>query len=75
MAVNVERRPFLTKPKAAEVLGVSARTLDRLRDRGALPAVQYLPRGRVRFRAADVERLLDPEPRPRPARRDELEWK
>jgi excisionase family DNA binding protein len=75
VAITVEPQTFLTREEAAEALGYSVRSVDRLRDRGRLPAVQYLRRGRVRYRREDVEALLEPEARePHPARPDELVW-
>lgn len=47
---------LLTKQQVASLLQVSVRTLDRLRSTGALRAVRV--RGAVRFRAADIERLV-----------------
>jgi excisionase family DNA binding protein len=76
VAIDVESETFLTREEAAELLGVSVRSVDRLRARGRLPAVQYLRRGRVRYRRDDVEALLEPEARePLPAREDELLWR
>ena len=76
MAIDVESEAFLTREQAAELLGLSVRSVDRLRALGRLPAVQYLRRGRVRYRRDDVEALLEPEARePHPAREDELAWR
>lgn len=75
VSIVVESRSFLSRQQAAELLGVSERTVDRLRQRGLLRPVQLVPRGRVRYRLADVQALLEPELRgPHPARADELEW-
>jgi excisionase family DNA binding protein len=76
MTTNVATRRLLTRSEAAGALGLSVRSLDRLRERGRLPAIQILPGGRVRFRPEDVEALLEPETRADtyPARADELEW-
>jgi excisionase family DNA binding protein len=43
---------LLTKADVAELLGLSTRSVDRLRAGGELPAVRV--RGRVRFRPEDV---------------------
>jgi excisionase family DNA binding protein len=77
MTVDVASSPLLTKQEMADLLRVSPRTLDRLRERGIIDAVQLLPRGRVLYRRRDVEALLArPGLRdPLPARPDELEWK
>jgi excisionase family DNA binding protein len=75
MTTHVERRQFVTRTGAAEILGCSAQTVDRLRHSGRLRAVQIVPRGRVRFARDEVEALLEPELRgPLPARKDELQW-
>jgi excisionase family DNA binding protein len=76
MSINVATGTLVSREEAAELLGVSERTVDRLRLRGRLRAVQLVPRGRVRFRTDDVEALLTPELRgAAPAREDELAWK
>jgi excisionase family DNA binding protein len=46
----------MTKAEVAEVLGVSPRTVDRLRAQGLLPTARVL--GAVRFRPADVRAVL-----------------
>lgn len=75
MATDVENLALLSREEAAAVLGVSARSIDRLRGRGRLPAVQFTRRARVRYRLQDVTALLESELRePYPARSDELEW-
>ena len=75
MATNVETGRLLTRREAARTLGLSVRSIDRLRERGRLPGIQILQGGRVRYRAEDVEALLEPELRePPPARPDELDW-
>jgi len=76
MAVDVALRPLLTKLEVARLLRCSLRTVDRLRSRGLLAAVQFTPGGRVAFRREDVEALLESEARePHPARADELVWR
>jgi excisionase family DNA binding protein len=76
MATNVQTRRHLTRGEAAEALGLSVRSIDRLRERGRLPGIQIVSGGRVRYRAEDVEALLEPEARqPHPARESELEWR
>jgi excisionase family DNA binding protein len=51
-------RPLLRRREAAELLGVSARTVDRLAEAGALPRVRVGERS-VRFRAEDVIALVE----------------
>jgi excisionase family DNA binding protein len=76
MATNVATRRLLTRREAADVLGLSVRSIDRLRERGRLLGVQIVPGGRVRYRPEDVEALLEPEARePHPANARELEWR
>lgn len=48
---------LLTVHDAARLLGVAPRTVERLRDRGLLPAVRVDGTRIVRYRRADVERL------------------
>ena len=74
VAIDVEPETFVTREEAADLLGCSVRSVDRLRARGRLSAVQFLRRGRVRYRRHDVESLLEPEARD-PARGDELLWR
>ncbi len=74
MSIEVASLALLSKKEAADMLGVSTQTLDRYRRRGRLNPVQIVPRGRVRYRIRDVERLLDAPPEPYPARPDELDW-
>lgn len=67
--------PLMTRSELADLLRVSVETVDRWRRRGRLRGVQVVAGGRVRFRAEDVEALIDPEMRPpHPARAHELEW-
>lgn len=75
MSVQVESRALVTKREAAALLGVSTQTLDRYRRRGRLCPVQIVPRGRVRYRVRDLERLLDSPPGPYPADPRELDWR
>lgn len=49
---------LIKKPEAAELLGVSMRTLEKLISRGALPAYKVGPK-LVRLRVEDIERYLD----------------
>ena len=74
MSVDVASRALLSKKETADMLGVSTQTLDRYRRRGRLSPVQIVPRGRVRYRVRDVERLLDAPPEPYPADPRELDW-
>ncbi|MFL5943680.1 MAG: helix-turn-helix transcriptional regulator [Gaiellaceae bacterium] len=67
---------LLTRRELADTLRVSLSTIDRLRRRGVLRPVRLVPNGAVRFRAADVEALLDLETRPpHTARAEELSWR
>ena len=75
MATNVETPALVLREAAAEILGVSVRSVDRLRERGRLAAVQYLDGGHVRYRRSDVIALSEPEHRePHRARANELDW-
>ncbi len=51
---------LLTRAEVAEMLSISLRSVDRLRAHGYLPAVRVLTS--VRFRAVDVQALMDPRP-------------
>jgi excisionase family DNA binding protein len=76
MTMNGAIRRLLSRREAAEALGLSVRSVDRLRERGRLPGVQIIPGGRVRYWAEDVEALLEPEARePYPANLSELVWR
>lgn len=57
MTVAGPPRPLLTLAQVAEKLGVSKRTVVRLRDENQLPCVRI--RGSLRFDASDVERLIE----------------
>ena len=48
---------LLNKDEVAELLGVSVRTVERLRGRGLLPWIKLL--GAIRFRPDDVRTLVD----------------
>lgn len=74
MSIEVASGALVSKKEAAGLLGVSTQTIDRYRRRGRLSPVQIVPRGRVRYRVRDLERLLDAPREPYPARVDELEW-
>ncbi len=54
MSVNDE---FLTRQEAASLLRLDIKTVDRYRQRGALPAQRLLGRS-VRFRRDDVLKLV-----------------
>ena len=76
MATNVETLTLVSREEAAVILGCSVRSVDRLRDRGRLAAVQFTSGSRVRYRLRDVEALLEPEMRePHPADPSELIWR
>lgn len=53
----VERR-LITLPEAAEILGISLRTLRALMDRGALPFIRPSAR-RVAIDVRDLDRYID----------------
>jgi predicted site-specific integrase-resolvase len=74
VSVDVASRELVSNQEAAEFLGVSIQTLDRYRRRGRLCPVQIVPRGRVRYRLRDLERLLDAPPEPFPVDPRELDW-
>lgn len=57
--------PLLDYQGAADLLGVSKRTVERLTRSNALPHVRVTPR-RVRFRQEDVERYAEQSLLPRP---------
>lgn len=46
--------------EVAEKLALSPRRVRELAAAGVLPATQLTPRGHLRFRREDVERLLEP---------------
>lgn len=76
MATNVEIPALVSRETTAAILGVSVRSIDRLRERGRLAAVQFTPGSRVRYRRSDVVALLEPENRePHPAKPSELVWR
>lgn len=49
---------LLTKRRAAELLGVSTRTIDRMRAEGRLRAVRPTGRRSVRFEMAELEKYV-----------------
>jgi excisionase family DNA binding protein len=58
---------LLNKDEVAELLGVSVRTVERLRGRGLLPWIKLL--GAIRFRTDDVQSLIDSQRRQEPSSR------
>jgi excisionase family DNA binding protein len=50
---------LLTIRQVAETYGVAPVTVRRLVDLGRLTPIRLMERGRLRFRAADVQRLID----------------
>jgi excisionase family DNA binding protein len=56
-----ERPVLLTQREAAELLGVSRRTMQRLFTTGALEPVRIVGLGRPRYRRADLERFAQGE--------------
>jgi excisionase family DNA binding protein len=57
--MNATNKQLMSAREVAEVLGVHWRTVMRWGDAGVIPAVRI--GGVVRYRAADIERLLDDE--------------
>lgn len=49
---------LIKKPEAAEILGVSVRTLEKMISRGALPAYKIGPK-MVRLRREDIDDYLE----------------
>jgi predicted DNA-binding transcriptional regulator AlpA len=58
----------LSEPEAAEALGLSRRTWDRLKSLGDVPAKTRLSEGRIGYRVVDIAAWLD-------ARREQLDGK
>jgi excisionase family DNA binding protein len=54
----INRRPFLSREEAAELLGVSHRTLRRWELRGQLPAVR-INRRVIRYRRCDIDDMAE----------------
>lgn len=76
MTIDAPLRPLLTKAEACTVLRVSPSTLERLVTRGRLAGVQYTPRGHLRFRRVDLERLVaESGTGATPVDPGELEWR
>lgn len=50
--------PLIKKPEAAEILGVSVRTLEKMIGRGVIPAYKVGPK-MVRLKAEDIESYID----------------
>jgi excisionase family DNA binding protein len=50
---------LLTLSDVRDVLGYSEKSVRRLVADGRLPTVRLVERGRMRFRASDVRRLID----------------
>ena len=57
---STEIRPLVKIDYVADVLGVSREIVRQLVGDGRLPAIQLVPRGVLRFRPEDVEKLLEP---------------
>lgn len=51
---------LLTSAEAAEVLGISERRLRELAEQGEIAYVRFGERGRYRFPADELRRLLEP---------------
>lgn len=58
--VTTKTLDLVTSPQAANILGKSARTIQRMADDGTLPVAQKLPgpNGAYLFRRSDVAALL-----------------
>jgi excisionase family DNA binding protein len=52
----MDSNKLMTKREAADRLSISTRTLDRIRSKGEIKAVQV--GGQVRFRPEDVEKFI-----------------
>lgn len=59
MATTATDTRLLTAREVAELLGVTPLTVRRLASGGVLPAVRFVPTSRLRFRARDVEALIE----------------
>jgi len=57
MAVATSPR-LLTSGQVAEILGVSRERVQILARQGTLTPIRFGPKGRLRFRVEDVERLI-----------------
>lgn len=62
--MTTPQRPWLTQDEAAERLGVSVRTVERLRASGRLRTFRAVPDGAPRFRVEDVDAVMVPDPQP-----------
>jgi excisionase family DNA binding protein len=58
-ATATDRKRLLTTREAGALLSVSIFTVRRLADDGVLPVVRFTPTSRMRFRAEDVEALVE----------------
>jgi excisionase family DNA binding protein len=59
MSTDVLARRLLTAREAAELLGVSPKTVHRLVAAGRLTPIRLVPGGRLRFVPEDVDRLIE----------------
>jgi excisionase family DNA binding protein len=59
--ISDPKSAYLTAPEAAALLRVTERTIARFKASGRLPSLRLGPY--VRFRRADVERMLEPASR------------
>jgi excisionase family DNA binding protein len=55
----VDERRLLTTAEAAALLRVSTRHLHRLVQAGTLRPIRLTPRGEFKFRASDLDELID----------------
>ncbi len=58
------RAPLISLPEAAAILGVSASTMRRLIESGAVPTVRLTPRSHQRIDLADLDRVIEAAKRP-----------
>jgi predicted site-specific integrase-resolvase len=56
-----DKKDFLTRKDVEVILGISRSQIDRYRNSGILKAVQFVPKGRYKYRRVDVEKLLKGE--------------
>jgi predicted DNA-binding transcriptional regulator AlpA len=55
------------EPTAQSLIGVSARTWDRMRARGEIPPITRLSKRRIGYRISDLKAWLDARREPQPA--------
>lgn len=58
---NTASQEFLSRKDVEKMLGISRSQIDRYRNSGLLKAIQFVPKGRYKYRYTDVEKLLNGE--------------